>query len=318
MHRSCNRWIKQGWELIACAMGRNSFTRVHGGEHVSGPEQQHQHACYDQRHEHEEVSERGEGVHSSIPLARLDDAQKLHAELRGHPSHGCDAGWVCGELGILLVQVAKRLPYGGVLRVIAIIGKRFATRVALYANPDLITHDVESLFLRVDLLDSGQQRISLSLQFILPPQVSTKDITRQLLVRANTYSDAGQFRIDTQSLTNKVASLGVEVEDLRIKTCKRVGDHSGLGFLALGCLDQLGPDALPIVGAQVLTRYRAFGGLLDRIAVLCRDRVATVQPVPDMLLLDSDRRGERRLTSDDFNCAFECFHKFSTLQQMFG
>jgi hypothetical protein len=75
------------------------------------------------------------------------------------------------------------------------------------------------------------------------------------------------------------------------------------GWVVVG--DQLGPDAVPVVGAQIAARDGAGCGLLNAGAVLGRDEPTTVEPVPYVLLLDSKPRGKRGLSASRINRSLE-------------
>lgn len=50
-------------------------------------------------------------------------------------------------------------------------------------------------------------------------------------------------------------------------------------------LDQLGPDAMPVIRAKILARHDAAGGPFDLYATLCGDGSSRIRP-----LADEDRR----------------------------
>jgi len=64
----------------------------------------------------------------------------------------------------------------------------------------------------------------------------------------------------------------------------------------LALLSQFRPDCLPIVRAKLLARYCAFGDLLDRCAMLYRDRALRL-PVCDGLLRDAEFADNERTDS---------------------
>lgn len=181
MHSQRNRWIQQGGELIACAMGRNSFTRVHGGKHVSGPENQEQHAGNDQRHEDKEIGECSD-LHVSEPLAWVVVEESIKHRQRGfnQPGHGV------GEV---------------------------------------------------------------------------------------------------------------------------VHSHLRLAALWRLALDKLRPDSRPVVGAEVLTRYRAFGGLLDLHAAFNWDGPIALSPLADSRLPNAKGFRQMSLATKGLNGFVDCVHE---------
>lgn len=178
MHRSRNRLIQQGGFLTACAMGRNGFARVHGGEshseHLStNPSGQHQKnkACCDQVGEHRLALE-------------ADPVHGPHGRDDGNPADG--------------------------------------------------------------LVDEG-----------------------------------------------------------------KYGHGSLLCGFTLGrlALDKLRPDSRPVVGAEVLTRYRAFGGLLDLHAAFNWDGPIALSPLADSRLPNAKGFRQMSLATKGLNGFVDCVHE---------
>jgi len=76
------------------------------------------------------------------------------------------------------------------------------------------------------------------------------------------------------------------------------GCEKAAGLLRLGCLfDQFGPDPLPIVGEQFLSRHKATSSGLDGCAVGDRDRTCPVCPSADVRRMCANSFRQRRLAS---------------------
>lgn len=89
MHSQRNRTENAGGQRFAGDWCHYAGARVHGGKHVSGPENQEQHAGNDQRHEDKEIGECSD-LHDSEPLAWVvvEDAIKNRQNGFDQPGHG--------------------------------------------------------------------------------------------------------------------------------------------------------------------------------------------------------------------------------------
>ena len=88
-------------------------------------------------------------------------------------------------------------------------------------------------------------------------------------------------------------NVGVRTADRRLRVVARRG---AIGLRSV--LDQLGPNRLPIVGAQHLARDRSFGRLLDRRTVFDRDTTARRHPLMDSALRHAEDVGQSLVASD--------------------
>lgn len=83
----------------------------------------------------------------------------------------------------------------------------------------------------------------------------------------------------------------------------------------LGCLaglgGELGPDALPVIGAQLLASDHTFGSLLNLDASLYWDGAFAPRPFADGRLLDAQGFGHLRLASECFDCFLNRVHNAS-------
>lgn len=89
MHCQRNRTENAGGQRFAGDWCHYAGARVHGGKHVSGPENQEQHAGNDQRHEDKEVGDCSD-LHVSEPFAWvvMEDAIKNRQGGFDQPGHG--------------------------------------------------------------------------------------------------------------------------------------------------------------------------------------------------------------------------------------